>query len=95
MPDKRIYNFQTSRTTPTNGLIEVKVGQIGPTFSVPGKTSNFLGSKLLYPLPYSKWGKVTKKLAPVYAHTHTPIRKYMMVGANLINLDNFDKFRQF
>ena len=36
MSDKRIYNFQIPRTT------LMKVGQIGPTFLVPGKTVNFL-----------------------------------------------------
>ena len=93
MSNMRIYNFQIPRTTLTNGLMTfsgglwgsyeiMKFKQIGPTF--PGKTVIFGGRwKVLYPAQ-SKWGKVTKNLH-VCTHTHTCIRKYAMVGANLLH----------
>ena len=43
-------------------------------FLVYEKTVIFLGPNLLYPLPHSKWGKVTKN-CHVYTHTHTRIHK--------------------
>ena len=84
MPDKRIYHFQTPRTTPTNGLKSdffwwfmrfvrvplMKVGQIGPTFLVPEKTVNFFRVKHVVPSSTLKMRKSHKKLARVYAYTH-------------------------
>ena len=84
MPDIRIYNFHIPRTTLTNGLkkwlfqgiYEVrkglplwKLGISDQLLEFLGKRWFFGGSKVLYPLPYSKWGKV-KKLARLYAYTH-------------------------
>ena len=84
MPDKRIYHFQTPRTTPTNGLKSdffwwfmrfvrvppnMKVGQIGPTFLFPEKTVNFFGVKPVVPPSTLKMRKSHKKLARVYAYT--------------------------
>ena len=48
----------------------MKVGQIGPTFRVPGKTVNFLGVKTVVPFSTLKMRKSHKKLARVYAYTH-------------------------
>ena len=84
MPDKRIYHFQTPRTTPTNGLKSdffwwfmrfvrvplMKVGQIGPTFLVPEKTVNFFRVKPAVSSFTLKMRKSHKKLARVYAYTH-------------------------
>ena len=67
----------------------MKVGQIGPTFSVPGKTSNLFGAKTVVPTSILKMRKSHKKISTV--HTHTP-NTQTRDGANLINFDNFDKF---
>ena len=75
MPDKRIYNFQIPRTTPTNGLkkwlfhglCEVRKGpplwkwsKIDQLFIFLAKWWIFLEPKVLHPLPHSKWGIVKK-----------------------------------
>ena len=54
----------------------MKVGQIGPTFVVPGKTVIFLGVKSVVPSSTLKMRKSQKKLAPVYAYipAYTRIR---------------------
>ena len=49
----------------------MKVGQIGPTFLVPEKTVNFFGVKHVVPSSTLKMRKSHKKLARVYAYTHT------------------------
>ena len=59
-----------------------KVGQIGPTFVVPGKTVIFFGVESVVPYSTLKMTK-SKKNLHVYAHTHPRIREYVMVGANL------------
>ena len=48
----------------------MKVGQIGPTFLVPGKTVIFFGVKTVVPSSTLKMRKSKKKLARVYAYTH-------------------------
>ena len=48
----------------------MKVGQIGPTFLVPGKTVNFFGVKTVVPPSTLKMRKSHQKLAHVYAYTH-------------------------
>ena len=48
----------------------MKVGQIGPTFVVPGKTVIFLGVKSVVPSSKLKMRKSHKKSARVYAYTH-------------------------
>ena len=53
----------------------MKVGQIGPTFVTPGKTVNFFGVKSVAPSSTLKMRKSQKKLAPVYAYTHSYARK--------------------
>ena len=97
MPPIGIYNFQMPKTTPTDGLkmwlfLVVYEARKGPPlwklskldqlFGFLRKRWIFLGSNLLYPLTHSKWGKVTKN-QHMYTHTHTRIRKYVMVGADL------------
>ena len=54
----------------------MKVGQIGPTFVVPGKTVIFFGVKSVVSSSTLKMRKSQKKLAPVYAYTpaYTRIR---------------------
>ena len=54
----------------------MKVGQIGPTFVVPGKTVIFLGVKSVVPSSTLKMTKSQKKLARVCAYTpaYTHIR---------------------
>ena len=47
----------------------MKVGQIGPTFVVPGKTVIFLGVKSVVPSSTLKMTKSQKKLARVCAYT--------------------------
>ena len=49
----------------------MKVGQIGPTFLVPGKTVIFFWVKTVVPSSTLKMRKSHKKLARVYAYTHT------------------------
>ena len=48
----------------------MKVGQIGPTLLVPGKTVIFFGVKSVVPSSTLKMRKSTKKLARVYAYAH-------------------------
>ena len=57
----------------------MKVGQIGPTLLVPEKTVNFFWVKPVVPSFILKMRKVTKN-QHVYMHTHTRVRKYVMVG---------------
>ena len=54
----------------------MKVGKIGPTFVVPGKTVIFLGVKSVVPSSTLKMTKSQKKLARVCAYTpaYTQIR---------------------
>ena len=47
----------------------MKVGQIGPTFLIPGKTVIFFGVKSVVPSSTLKMTKSQKKLARVYAYT--------------------------
>ena len=56
----------------------MKVGQIGPTFLVPGKTVIFMGVKSVVPSSTLKMRKSKKKLARVYAYTHA----YTQMGKN-------------
>ena len=60
----------------------MKIGHFGPTFIFPGKTVNFFGVKHVAPSSTLKMRKVTKN-QHVYTHTHTRIRNYVMVGADL------------
>ena len=53
----------------------MKVGQIGPTFVVPGKTVNFWRVKSVVSFSTLKMRKSKKKWAPVYAYTHMYARK--------------------
>ena len=53
----------------------MKVGQIGPTFVVPGKTVIFWRVKSVVSSSTLKLRKSKKKLAPVYAYTHGYVRK--------------------
>ena len=53
----------------------MKVGQIGPTFVVPGKTVIFWRVKSVVSSSTLKMRKSQKKLAPVYAYTHSYARK--------------------
>ena len=53
----------------------MKVGQIGPTFVVPGKTVIFWRVKSVASSSTLKMRKSQKKLAPVYAYTHIYARK--------------------
>ena len=53
----------------------MKVGQIGPTFVVPGKTVNFWRLKSFVSFSTLKMRKSQKKLAPVYAYTPSNARK--------------------
>ena len=53
----------------------MKVGQIGPTFVVPGKTVIFWRVKSVVSFSTLKMRKSKKKLAPVYAYTHVYARK--------------------
>ena len=54
----------------------MKVGQIGPTFVVPGKTVIFFGVESVVPYSTLKMTKSKKKLACVCAYTpaYTQIR---------------------
>ena len=84
MPDKRIYHFQTPRTTPTNGLKSdyfwwfMRFVRVPPydtwahwtTFLVPEKTVIFFGVKPVVPFSTLKMRKSHKKLARAYAYTH-------------------------
>ena len=53
----------------------MKIGQIGPTFLVPGKTVNIFGVKSIAPSSTLKMRKSHKKLARLYAYT----RAYMQI----------------
>ena len=53
----------------------MKVGQIGPTYVVPGKTVNFWRVKSVVSFSTLKMRKSQKKLAPVYTYTHIYARK--------------------
>ena len=94
MPDKRIYNFQIPRTTPTNGLkkllfqgvYEVRKGpplwkwsKIDQLYIFLAKWWIFVGPKVFPPLPQSKWG-IVKKNWRVYMYIHARIRKYVTGG---------------
>ena len=53
----------------------MKIGQIGPTFVVPGKTVIFLGVQSVVPSSTLKMRKSQKNLAHLYAYTHAYTRK--------------------
>ena len=53
----------------------MKFGQIGPTFVDPGKTVIFWRVKSVVSSSTLKMRKSKKKLAPVYAYTHSYARK--------------------
>ena len=53
----------------------MKVGQIGPTFVDPGKMVNFWRVKSVVSFSTLKMRKSKKKIAPVYAYTHSNARK--------------------
>ena len=60
----------------------MKVGQIGPTFVVPGKTVIFWRVKSVVSFSTLKMRK-SKKNEHLYTHTLTCMRENVMVGANL------------
>ena len=64
----------------------MKVGQIGPTFVVPGKTVIFFGVKSVVPSSTLKMRK-SKKIAHVYAYTHTRKYVYIVYYSMLIDPD--------
>ena len=80
----------------------MKVGQIGPTFLVPEKTVNFFWVKPAVSPFTLKMRKSHKKIARVYAYTHTytQIRdgggKYAPPGNNRVKRpSNSSKYKVF
>ena len=90
MPDKRIYHFQTPRTTPTNVLksdffLVVYEVRKGPPYESWANRTNFLSSwkngeffwgQTCFTLFHTQNEEKSQKIS-------TRIRKYVMVGANL------------
>ena len=56
----------------------MKVGQIGPTFVVPGKTVNFWRVKSVVSFSTLKMRKSQKNKLHLYTHTHTCMRENVM-----------------